>query len=59
MPHLKTREENVMFASLDEQMKHDDVTAASPRQRATKWAVIALVAVLVFGALYYALQAIS
>jgi hypothetical protein len=48
-----------MFASLDEQMKHDDATAASPRERATKWAVIALVAFVVFGALYYALQALS
>ena len=48
-----------MFASLDEQMKHDDATAASPRQRITKWAVIAFVAVAVFGALYYALQAIG
>ncbi len=48
-----------MFASLEEQMKVDDATAASPRQRVTKWAVIAFVAVAVFGALYYALQAIA
>ena len=48
-----------MFASLDEQMKVDDATAASPRQRMTKWAVIAFVAVVVFGGLYYALQAIG
>jgi hypothetical protein len=47
-----------MFASLEEQMKHDDATAASPRQRMTKWAVVAFVAVVVFGGLYYALQAI-
>ena len=48
-----------MFASLDEQMKHDDATAASPRQRITKWAVTGFVAVAVFGALYFALQAIA
>lgn len=48
-----------MFDSLDEQMKHDDATAASPRQRITKWVAIAFVAVAVFGALYYALQAVA
>ena len=48
-----------MFASLEEQMKVDDATAASPGQRVTKWAVIAFVAVVVFGSLYYALQAIG
>jgi hypothetical protein len=52
-------EENFMFASLEEQMKVDDATAASPRQRVTKWAVIGVVAVVVFGALYYALQSIG
>jgi hypothetical protein len=45
-----------MFDSLADKMKHDDATAASPGQRMTKWAVIALCAV--FGAVYYALQAI-
>jgi hypothetical protein len=48
-----------MFDSLAEQMKHDDATAASLRQRITKWAVIAVVAVAVFGAMYYALRAIA
>ena len=48
-----------MFDSLADKMKHDDATAASPRQRMTKWAVIALCAVAVFGAVYYALQAIA
>ena len=52
-------EEYFMFASLEEQMKVDDATAASPRQRMTKWAVIAFVAVAVFGALYYALQVLA
>ena len=48
-----------MFQSLDEQMKHDDATATSPRQRRTKWVVIALVAVAFFGALYYAIQSFA
>jgi hypothetical protein len=47
-----------MFESLAEQMKHDDATAASPRQRITKWAVITVVAIAVFAALYFALQAL-
>jgi len=48
-----------MFASLEEQMKHDDAVATSPRERMTKWAVIGLVAVTVFGGLYYAIQALA
>jgi len=48
-----------MFDSLEEQMKHDDATAASLRQRITKWALIVIVAVAVFGAMYYALRAIA
>lgn len=48
-----------MFASLEEQMKVDDATTASPRERLTKWAVIAFVAVVVFGGLYYALQVLA
>jgi hypothetical protein len=48
-----------MFASLEEQMKHDDAKAASPRERMTKWAVIAFLAIAVFGGLYYAIQALA
>ena len=48
-----------MFTSLDEQMKRDDAISTTPRQRMTKWAVIAFVAVVVFGALYSAIQAFS
>jgi len=48
-----------MFTSLEEQMKHDDAIATTPRQRVTKWAAIAFVAVTVFGALYYAIQAFA
>ena len=48
-----------MFDSLEAQMKHDDATAAPSRQRPTKWAVIAVVAIAVFGAMYYALRTIA
>jgi hypothetical protein len=48
-----------MFASLEEQMKHDDALATTPRQRMTKWAVIAFAAVAVFGAVYYSIQAFA
>jgi len=48
-----------MFDSLEAQMKHDDASAASPRQRLTKWAVIVVVAIAVFGAMYYALRTIA
>ena len=48
-----------MFDSLAAQMKHDDASAASPRQRLTKWVVIPVVAVAVFGAMYYALRTIA
>ena len=51
--------EKMTFESLAEQMKHDDATAASPRQRITKWVLIAVVAIAVFAALYFALQAIA
>ena len=48
-----------MFESLAGHMKHDDGAATSPRQRMTKWGTIAVVAVAVFGALYYAIQALG
>jgi hypothetical protein len=48
-----------MFASLEEQMKHDDAVATSPRQRMTKWAAVVVGAVVVFGGLYYAIQALT
>jgi hypothetical protein len=48
-----------MFTSLDEQMKYYDATAESLGQRVTKWAGTAFIAVVVFGGLYTALQAIA
>ena len=48
-----------MFTSLEEQMKRDDAIATSARERMTKWAVIAVIAVAVFVALYSAIQAFT
>ena len=45
-----------MFTSLEEQMKHDDAVATSRRERMAKWAVVAFVAVAVFGGLYFAVH---
>jgi hypothetical protein len=41
-----------MFESLDDQMKHDEMEATTPRERLLKWVLAGVVAVLVFGGLY-------
>jgi hypothetical protein len=41
-----------MFASLDEQMRHDDEAAITARERVTKWVFIVVSAVVLFGTLY-------
>jgi|YNPBryantNP2012_1023418.scaffolds.fasta_scaffold05496_3 hypothetical protein len=41
-----------MFESLDDQMKHDEMEATTPRERWLKWVLAGVVAVLVFGGLY-------
>ena len=48
-----------MFCNLEEQMKHDDALATSPRERVAKWTAVAFAAVVVFGGLYYAIQLLS
>jgi hypothetical protein len=53
------RKEKFMFATLDDQMKHDDAAATTPKQRMVEWAVIALVAVVLFGGLLFAIQALA
>jgi hypothetical protein len=45
-----------MFDSLEQQMKHDDDLEISPRERVIKIVVIAVVSVLLFGALYFAIR---
>lgn len=41
-----------MFSSLDEQMKLDDATTSSSRERWFKYASVAIVSLLIFGGLY-------
>jgi len=48
-----------MFATLDEQMKLDDAVATTPKQRMMKWLVIAISAVVLFGTLFFAIEALT
>jgi hypothetical protein len=45
-----------MFESLSEKMKQNEARAATTSERAVKWAVTAVAAVVVFGGLYFAIQ---
>jgi hypothetical protein len=45
-----------MFATLDEQMKHDEQLASTPAERTFKWSAVAVGSVVLFAALYYAIQ---
>jgi hypothetical protein len=45
-----------MFDSLDEQMKHDDAATITPRERLLKYAMWAVVPVVVFGAVFVAIM---
>lgn len=45
-----------MFESLDEQMKLDDAKQVSPTERWTKWALVALVSILIFAGLFFAVH---
>ena len=48
-----------MFDSLDEQMKHDDAVATSPKERYMKWGLVVVVAVVVFMGAFMALQMVG
>jgi len=48
-----------MFDSLDEQIKHDDAIEKSRKERIVEWMVVALLSILVFGGLYYAVRMIE
>lgn len=41
-----------MFESLDEQMKHDEDLETTPRERWLKYALVAVVSVILFAGLY-------
>lgn len=45
-----------MFEVLDDQMRIDEQKATTKRQRLLLWAVIALVSIILFGALYFGLS---
>jgi len=48
-----------MFDSLDEQMKHDDATGTTARQRMLKWALISAASLLFFGGVYAAIRMLA
>jgi hypothetical protein len=48
--------EAVMFESLSEQMKRDEAREFTPRARFVEWTVVAVVAALVFTALYMGIR---
>jgi hypothetical protein len=45
-----------MFDSLDDQMKRDELKESSSTERWLRWAVVAVVSVLLFGGLYYGVR---
>lgn len=45
-----------MFEGLDEQIKHDDQLSTTPKERVIKWVVGGVIAVAIFGGLYFGLQ---
>lgn len=45
-----------MFESLDEQIKIDEHRASSNTERMVRWALVALISVIVFGGLYWAVH---
>jgi len=45
-----------MFEVLDDQMKLDEQRASTKRERAILWVVIALLSIILFGALYFGLS---
>jgi len=45
-----------MFDSLDERIKHDDTVESSRAARIAKGVVVAILSILVFGGLYFAVR---
>jgi len=48
-----------MFESLSDHIKHDDEVEVIPKQRMVKWLLIALLSVLLFGGLYFAVRVLE
>ena len=45
-----------MFVSLSEQIRYDEARENTPGERAAKWTVVGVAAVVLFAALYFALH---
>lgn len=45
-----------MFDSLDDKIKHDDAVEVTTRERLVKGVVIAVLSILLFGGLYFAVR---
>lgn len=45
-----------MFDSLADQIRHDEHEQVSSRERLVQWVVVAILSILVFGGLYFAVQ---
>ncbi len=48
-----------MFDSLEERIKHDEAEEVSPRERVAKGLLIAVLSILLFGGLYFAVRMIE
>jgi hypothetical protein len=45
-----------MFDTLSDQIRHDEHVQISNNERLVRWFVVAIVSLLVFGGLYFAIQ---
>jgi len=48
-----------MFESLSDHIKHDDEFEVTPKQRMLRWVLVALLSVLLFAALYFAVRVLE
>ena len=46
----------LMFESLSDQIRHDEHLQTSNNERIVRWLVVAIISILVFGGLYFAIQ---
>lgn len=45
-----------MFDSLDDQMKADERSSISPKEKYLRWTAVAIASVVLFGGLYYGVR---
>jgi len=48
-----------MFDSLADRIKHDEREGVTSAQRAMRWAAIAIISILLFGGLYFAVRTLE